>query len=218
MYRKGIVRTITLTGLAAALGLVGAAPALAAPAGEPIFTSADLNGDGTRDTVISRPAINGKQVISATVNGKRTAIVLPADPWFGIVAPRVADLDADGRAELLVATTLGANTAFFAVLDFDGRNLTQVVGADNKPFEVAEGGGIAAHVGYMCMAPGGNRLFVTVVSSADDISAPAGEITYTGTRTIYSLRAGALTVLEQDAITSRPLADPVTMVDAASCV
>jgi hypothetical protein len=218
MNRNGIVRTVTLTGLAAALGLAGAAPALAAPAGEPIYTAADLNGDGTRDTVTSWQAGHGEQVVSATVNGRRTSVHLPADRRFGIVAPRVADLNGDGRAELLVATSLGATTSVFSVLHFDGRRLSRVVGADNKPFEVAEGGGVAAHLGYLCMAPGGDRLFVTVVSSADDVSRPADEITYTGTRTIYTLRDGALSVLEEDAFVSRPTSDSVTMVYAASCV
>jgi hypothetical protein len=215
MNRNGIVRTVTLTGLAAALGLAGAAPALA---DEPIYTAADLNGDGTRDTVTSWQKGHSEQVVSATVNGRHTSIHLPVDSQFGVVAPRVADLNGDGRAELLVATSVGANTTFYSVLHFDGRNLSRVVDADDKPFEVAEGGGIAAHLGYMCMAPGGDRLFVTVTSSADDVSRPDDEITYTGARTIYMLRDGALSVLEQDAFTSRPTSDPVTMVDAASCV
>jgi hypothetical protein len=218
MTRNGIVRTVTLTGLAAALGLAGAAPASAAPADEPIRTAADLNGDGTPDTVTSWQTGHGEQVVSATVNGRRTSIHLPVDRRFGVLAPRVADLNGDGRAELLVATSLGATTSFFSVLHFDGRGLRRVVGAGNRPFEVAEGGGVAAHLGYMCMAPGGDRLFVTVTSSADDVSGPAGEITYTGTRTVYTLRDGALSVLEEDAFASRPTSDPVTMVDAASCV
>lgn len=218
MNRNRIVRTVTLTGIVAALGFAGAAPALAASVHGPIYTAADLNGDGTRDTVASWQSGHDDQVVSATVNGRTTAIRLPVDSYFGNVAPRVADLNGDGRAELLVATSLGANTTYFSVLHFDGTSLSRVVGADNKPFEVIEGGGIAAHFGYLCMAPGGGRLFVTVASSADDLNAPGGEITYTGTRTVYTLRDGALSVLEQDAFTSRPTSDPVTMVNAASCV
>ena len=63
--------------------------------------------------------------------------------------------------------------------------------------------------------PGGDRLSVTVASSADGVGRPTDEIT--GARTIYTLRDGALSVLEEDAFASRPTSDSVTMVDAASC-
>ncbi|MEV6873191.1 VCBS repeat-containing protein [Amycolatopsis sp. NPDC051128] len=218
MHRNGIVRTATLTAFAVALGFAGAAPALAASPDAPIHTAADLNGDGTRDDVVSWRAIRGDQVVSATVNGQRTSIHLPADARFGVLPPRVADLNGDGRAELLVATSFGADASTYSVLHFDGRKLSQVVGADHRPFSVAEGGGAAAHLGYMCMAPGGDRLFVTVVSSADDVTRPADEITYTGTRTTYTLRDGVLSVLEEDAFAGRPTSDSITLVDAASCV
>ncbi|OXM64031.1 FG-GAP repeat domain-containing protein [Amycolatopsis vastitatis] len=218
MNRKGIVRKATLTAFAVALGFAGTAPALAASAGTPIHTTADLNGDGTPEDVVSWQAGRGDQVVSAIVNGRRTSIHLPADGRVGILPPRVADLNGDGRAELLVATSFGADTTTFSVLHFDGRKLSRVVGADHRPFSVAEGGGTAAHLGYMCMAPGGDRLFVTVVSSADDVALPADEITYTGTRTIYALRDGALRVLEEDAFAGRPTSDTITMVYAPSCV
>lgn len=213
MNRTGIVRTATVAGLAAALGLAVAAPAMAAP--DPVTTVADLNGDGELETVHAQLVGDGDQLISATVDGTYTSIHLPADSQFGIEAPRVADLNGDGRAELLVARSIGANTTFFSVLHFDGRNLAQVVGADDQPFSVAEGGGVAAHLGYQCTPLEGGRAFATVAAESDDVG--ADQLTYSGTRTVYTLRDGALSVHDTVPFSGRPVTDPVLDADSAGC-
>ncbi|WP_284741385.1 FG-GAP-like repeat-containing protein [Amycolatopsis sp. RTGN1] len=215
MNRTGIVRTATVAGLAAALGLAVAAPAMAAPG--PVTTVADLNGDGEIETVNAQLVGDGDQLISATVDGTYTSIHLPADSQFGIEAPRVADLNGDGRAELLVAQSIGANTTFFAVLHFDGRNLSQVVGADDQPFTVAEGGGVAAHLGYQCTPLEGGRAFATVAAESDDVGRPADQLTYSGTRTVYTLRDGALSVHDTVPFSGRAVTDPVLDADSAGC-
>ncbi|MEA5363208.1 VCBS repeat-containing protein [Amycolatopsis sp., V23-08] len=214
MNRTGLVRTAAVAGLAAALGLTAAAPALAA---EPITTVADLNGDGQPETVTAQLTGEGDQLISATVNGTYTSIHLPADSQFGIQAPRVTDLNGDGWAELIVAQSIGANTTFYSVLHYDGRNLSQVVGADDKPFTVAEGGGIAAHLGYQCTPFEGGRAFATVAAETDDISRPVDQLTYSGKRTVYTLRDGALSIQDTTPFSGRKLTDPVLTEDPASC-
>ncbi|MFI5593117.1 VCBS repeat-containing protein [Amycolatopsis sp. NPDC051758] len=217
MNRIGLVRTATLAGLAAALGLAAAVPALAAPVTDPVTTVADLNGDGEIETVTAQLTGDGDQLISATVNGVYTSIHLPADSQFGIEAPRVTDLNGDGRAELVVTRSVGANTTFFSVLHYDGRNLGEVVGADDKPFSVAEGGGVAAHLGYQCTPLEGGRAFSTVAAETDDIGRPVDQLTYSGTRTVYTLRDGALSVSETVPFSGRPLTDPVLAADPATC-
>ena len=215
MNRTGIVRTATVTGVAAALSLAAAVPALAAPA-DPVTTVADLNGDGELEAVTVRQT-GDDQLISATVNGTYTSIHLPLDSQFGIEAPRVTDLNGDGRAELVVTQSVGANTTFFSALHFDGRNLSPIVGPDDQPFSFAEGGGVAAHLGYTCTPFEGGRAFVVVASENDDVSRPTGRFTYSGTRTAYTLRDGALSVQEPTPITARPANDPLLAVDAAGC-
>jgi len=214
MNRTGLVRTVAIAGLAAALGLTAAAPAMAA---DPITTVADLNGDGEIETVNAQLTGDSDQLISATVNGTYTSIHLPADSQFGIEAPRVTGLNGDGRAELIVTQSVGANTTFFSVLHYDGRNLSQVVGADDKPFSVAEGGGLAAHLGYQCTSLEGGRAFATVAAETDDISRPVEQLTYSGTRTVYTLRDGALSVHDTIPFSGRPSTDPVLSADSASC-
>ncbi|MDT7797962.1 MAG: hypothetical protein QOI78_1395 [Actinomycetota bacterium] len=201
MNRTGLVRTAAVAGLAA----------------DPITTVADLNGDGELETVHAQLTGEGDQLISATVNGTYTSIHRPADSRFGIEAPRVTDLNGDGRAELVVAQSIGANTTFFSVLHYDGRNLSQVVGADDKPFSVAEGGGVAAHLGYQCTPLEGGRAFATVAAETDDISRPVDQLTYSGTRTVYTLRDGALSVHDTVPFSGRPSTDPVLDADSASC-
>ncbi|MEU0791064.1 FG-GAP-like repeat-containing protein [Amycolatopsis sp. NPDC005961] len=217
MNRIGVVRTAAITGLAAALGLAAAVPAMAAPGADPVTTVADLNGDGEIETVNAQLVGEDDQLISATVDGTYTSIHLPADSRFGIQAPRVADLNGDGRAELLVARSIGANTTFFAVLHFDGRNLGQVVGPDDQPFSVAEGGGVAAHLGYQCAPLDGGRAFATVAAESDDVGRPVDQLTYSGTRTVYTLRDGALSVHDTVPFSGRPVTDPVLDADSAGC-
>ncbi|EMD26426.1 FG-GAP repeat domain-containing protein [Amycolatopsis azurea] len=216
MKHTRIIRTATITGVAAALSLGAIVPALAAPAGDPVTTVADLDGDGELETVTAQLTGDNDQVISATVNGTFTSIHLGADSSVPLEAPRVTDLNGDGRAELIVTQSVGANTTFFTALHYDGRNLSQVVDNDSKPLSVAEGGGVAAHLGYQCTPlQGGGRTFETVAAEADDIS--ADPLTYSGTRTVYTLRDGALTTQSTVAIDHRPVTDPALSTDAASC-
>ncbi|WP_370961741.1 FG-GAP-like repeat-containing protein [Amycolatopsis sp. cg9] len=215
MNRTGIVRTAAVTGVAAAaLSLAAAVPALAAPG--PVTTAADLDGDGEPETVTAQQT-GDDQLISATVHGTYTSIHLPADSQFGVEAPRVTDLNGDGRAELVVTQSVGANTTFFSALHFDGRNLSPVVGPDGQPFSFAEGGGVAAHLGYGCTPFEGGRAVVVVASENDDVSRPAEQFTYSGTRTVYTLRDGALSVQESTPVTARPATDPLLAVDEAGC-
>lgn len=216
MNRTGLVRTATVAGLAAALGFAAAAPASAAGP-DPVTTVADLDGNGEIETVTAQLTGDSDQLISATVNGAYTSIHLPADSRFGIEAPRVTDLNGDGRAELVVARSIGANTTFYSVLHYDGRNLSQVVGADDQPFSVAEGGGVAAHLGYQCTPLEGGRAFTTVAAETDDLGRPVDQLTYSGTRTAYTLRDGALSVYEKTSFTARPAKDPVLATDSGSC-
>ncbi|RZQ61422.1 FG-GAP repeat domain-containing protein [Amycolatopsis suaedae] len=216
MNRKGIVRAATLTGIAAALSLTATATATAAPATEPVTTVADLDGDGEIETVTATPA-GDDQVISATVQGVPASIRVGADSAAGLEAPRVADLNGDGRAELIVTQSVGANTTHFTTLHFDGGNLSQVVGPDGTPVALAEGGGIAARLGYNCSPEGGGRTFGTVAAEADNLGSPAGELTYSGTRTVYTLRDGALSVRETVPFTGRPATDPLVVADPATC-
>ncbi|ANN17273.1 hypothetical protein SD37_17560 [Amycolatopsis orientalis] len=222
MNHTGIIRTVTITGITAALGLATVVPALAGPLSTPspgpVTTVADLDGDGEIETVTAQLTGDNDQVISATVHGTFTSIHVGADSAFPLEAPRVTDLNGDGRAELIVAQSIGANTTFFSALHYDGRNLGQIVDDNDKPLSIAEGGGVAAHLGYQCTPlEGGGRTFETVAAEADDISAPADRITYSGSRTVYTLRDGALTTQNTLPITRRPVTDPVLGTDAATC-
>ncbi|SEF23877.1 hypothetical protein SAMN05421837_102459 [Amycolatopsis pretoriensis] len=208
-------RIATLAGLTAALGIAAAVPALAAPVAGPVTAVADLNGDGDPETVTARLTADDDQLISAAVHGTYTSIHLPADSRFGLAAPRVTDLNGDGRAELVVTRSVGANTTFFSVLHFDGRNLSEVVGPDDQPFSVAEGGGVAAHLGYGCTPFEGGRAFVSVAAESDDVG--ADQLTYSGTRTVYTLRDGALSVQEPTPFSARPVTDPVLATDSGTC-
>jgi hypothetical protein len=220
MNRAGIIRVATVTGIAAALSLATVIPASAAPStpAEPVTTVADLDGDGEIETVSAEQTGAHDQVISATVNGTFTSIHIGADGYAGIEAPRVTDLNGDGRAELIVVQSVGVNTMFSTALHFDGRNLSQVVDEADKPLSVAEGGGVAAHLGYQCTSlEGGGRTFETVAAEADDISAPVEQITYSGTRTVYTLRDGALTAQNTIPFSARQATDPVLATDATTC-
>ena len=88
----------------------------------------DLNGDGTPDTAqLSAIGDGAQQSLKFTVDGRVTEAVLTGDPSFGTQPMRVLDVNHDGRQEVLVTESIGANTTWFSVWD---------LGADGAPREL----------------------------------------------------------------------------------
>jgi len=148
---------------------------------------ADLDGDGQADRVTVSPVPNTRQQnLTATVGGVTQVVQVPWDSSSGVQAPRVVDVNDDGRDEVLVTESVGANTDGFSLwgIFYGSDSLRPVVGVDQAPPRLWEGGGASVMSRYGCEVAGGNRELVTV--SALRAEAP-GEY-FEGERVTYRPR------------------------------
>ncbi|HET6725579.1 MAG TPA: FG-GAP-like repeat-containing protein [Gammaproteobacteria bacterium] len=89
--------------------------------GCPFVATGDINGDGRPDVAVASNSENTVQVllnVSGTIDNAGTVYDLPADSEP--TQPRLADLDKDGRLDIVVAQTAGAVTASVLYGNGDG--------------------------------------------------------------------------------------------------
>ncbi|MFR9730266.1 FG-GAP repeat domain-containing protein [Saccharopolyspora sp. MS10] len=215
MGKNGIRAGVGIGALAAAaMALV---PAGVAVADSTETVTADLDGNGTPDTAkLAAIGDGSQQLLKFTVDGKVTEATLPGDAYAGTQPMRVLDVNHDGRQEVLVAESIGANTAWFSVWDLgaDGapRELTT---QDGQPLKINEGGGVAARLGYEC-APAGSdgRVLITLAASNES---PTTEPAYDGARIAFDVRDGVATPVDEYSFTGVGQDDPVLRVVPESC-
>ncbi|OLT14644.1 hypothetical protein BJF78_18230 [Pseudonocardia sp. CNS-139] len=132
-------------------GAVLAVAALLGPADAPgpdedeAFVAADVDGDGVADPVTLRRIGPATQLLRVALADEIRDAVVPVDdlggPALPLAEPRPADLDGDGRAELLLVTAVGANTTAYQVWRFtDDRGLHAVTDEHGEPWRLHEGG------------------------------------------------------------------------------
>ncbi|QWF78656.1 VCBS repeat-containing protein [Amycolatopsis sp. CA-230715] len=203
-----------LTGVVAAALAATAGSASASEPPQRATAQADLDGNGTLETVTLTKSGDAMD-LSTTVEGKTVHANVPGDGFAGTVSPlRVADFNGDGAADLVVRYSVGANTDWFGVWDFDGTGFRQLTTPDGKALMLNEGGGLAARTGYAC-ADVPSRELTSVAAEADDIS--ANPITYTGSRTTYQVRDGVATPQRTMDLKSVPSADPLVSPNPDTC-
>lgn len=205
-------RAVATTGaIAAAIALFSTGTAAADQPAQQDAT-ADLDGDRVQEDVTLYKSTEDTQVLAAIVDGQPESATIPADLGDGVEPIRVTDLNGDGRDEMIIAESAGANTVWYSVWHYrDGRGLAGVGTEDGHQLTIFEGGGVAARSGYAC----GDDAFAVLNAEADDIS--ADPVTYSGSRTIYELRDG--TAVSTDEITFHHATDDqaVMRADPHSC-
>ncbi|KAA9158118.1 VCBS repeat-containing protein [Amycolatopsis acidicola] len=206
---------ITVGTLAAALALL--TPGIAS-ATEPSATvqqaTPDLDGDGYPDLATLTMAGDGQQRLDFTVRGETTSVQLTGDPAQGVQPMRVTDMNGDGRQEVVVVESVGANTTFSTVWDHAGSGPRALSTSDGKPLQLAEGGGMAARLGYECASnAAGGRDLITLQVSRDDGDA----VTYTGSRVRYEITDDVVHQVNDYTISSVGQDDPVLRTAPASC-
>lgn len=180
--------------LATSLALITAILTLATPANaatDGFTVDADLDGDGRTDRATIEPVVGdpGRQLLTVTIRGDRvatrvTALIPLASP-FGVRPPRVVDLDADGRDEIVVVESVGANTDGSTAWGLFG-GLRPVTSTDGTPLRLWEGGGISALSRYGCEPADGARRLVTVAATLVD----RDNLVYAGDRVTYTVTGG----------------------------
>lgn len=183
---KLVASTLALFAAAAAF----ATPAAAATAPTQHAVQADLNGDGTLDRVVVRAVPNNpnEQVLVATVGRVNYVAREALDAFDTTVQPlRVVDTNADGRDEVLLTESVGANTNTFSVWGlFDGWRPIKM--PDQSRLRLFEGGAVYSFSTFGCDTIAAQRKLVTVAGWLDEMES---EI-YMGVRVTYSVGFGAV--------------------------
>lgn len=214
--RNQIVRAAVVTGalVGAFLPVSGpaAAPADAAEPDRPAYVEADLDGDGALDPVTLHQVTPESMLLRVGLAEEPEEVTVPGNARD--LAPRVVDLDSDGRDELLVPESVGANTIIFTPWGYaPGAGLRPTVDESGAPWRVAEGGGVSAISGYGCVADHDGRQAVLVDARLDDDA----EDRYSGSRTVYTIEDGVATPTASTPVEAAPREDPLLQVDPATC-
>lgn len=211
---NGIRASASIGALAAAMAL---APFGVAAADSTETSTLDLDGNGTLDTATLAAVGDGsRQVLKFTVDGRVAEATLTGDAYAGTRPMRVLDVNHDGKQELLVSESVGANTEWFGVWDLgaDGapRGMTT---QDGRPLKINEGGGVAARLGYEC-APAGSdgRVLITLAASNESQTT---EPAYDGERVAYDVRDGVATPVDEYPFAGVGQDDPVLVVTPGTC-
>lgn len=151
--------------------------------------SADLDGDGRQDTVSVHQVTANRQLLVAAVGGTRLSAYVPLDSAVGVRPPRVVDVDADGRDEVVVTESVGANTLKFTAWGLFGGRLAPITLPHGDALALWEGGGVSATSAYGCVEQAGGRVLVLTGGYALD----AGFTRYRGERTTFTVADGVAT-------------------------
>lgn len=198
--------------IAFGLGMLPATAA-AAPAEQ---AAPDLNGDGRPDSAALEPVGDGSQQrLTFTVDGRTTERVLPGDAYAGVQPMRITDVNGDGKQEVLVTESVGANTLTFELADLgpDG-GVRLMTTSDGQPMPLHEGGGIAARSGYECAPAGQGRMLITLGATNES---PTPTPAYDGSRIGWDVRDGVAAQIDEYPFQGVPQDDPVLHVDPATC-
>lgn len=212
MKRINLGKAAVIAG--SALIAFGVAVPASAAENSPVQVRADLNGDGQLETVDVTAYDDTRQLLRTVVDGTTWETLVTYDSYAGVQPPRVVDLGGDGRDELVVTESVGANTTYFSAWDLGPAGWRQLTTPDRKPLQLVEGGGIAAHAGYTCLDDHDGRELVTVIAEGDLTADP---ITYTGKRTSYLVADGVATPVSSSDITNEPREAPALQVDPDLC-
>ncbi|EWC62156.1 hypothetical protein UO65_2522 [Actinokineospora spheciospongiae] len=194
------------------ISLVGAVPALAAPS---VTARADLNGDGTAETITLTTQTDGtEQLLSATVGGQTRTLVLPLSSADGAQPIRVVDINKDRKAELLVTESTGDGTTTFNIVDLGTGGFRVATTPDGQALRFFEGGGPGARSGYTCKEFFGTREF-TILFAVASSSAPNPD--FIGTLASYRFANGVATPSSQIPIFGVKGDNPQLVVNPSAC-
>ncbi len=208
-----------LRALVPALALVAAAPAAWADGpvagAADVKLGADLDGDGRVDRVGVREVGDapGTQELVAVVRGVRFTARMPLRSTLGAAPLRIVDVDVDGRDEVVVTESHGANTVLLTVWGLHRTGLRAVVTPDGTPLVLAEGGGVSAVSRYGCEVVDGQRHLVTVTG---EVAWTSDTWVYDGERVTYAVRDGVATATSTTPVLAERDA-PAYQVDPKSC-
>jgi hypothetical protein len=130
----------------------------------------------------------------------------------GVQPMRITDLDTNGRDELVVTESLGANTSGFGVWGLYDGELAPVTLVDGTPLRLWEGGGISAISRYGCGIDHDGRSLTQVGGVAVDVDFTV----YEGESVTYVVDGRLATETWRSPVRG-PRDDPAFQVNPADC-
>lgn len=172
-------------------------------------TYGNVNGYGTDERVTVRDIDEDTHELVVTFsNGSvdRYRYSVDAGP---VRTPRITDINRDGRDEVLVFTSTGANTSRLRILTLaPGIGWISVKGSANRVFHLWEGGGVAAASRYRCEAD----LLAKVSAEID-----SNGRTYSGTVNWYLLEDTKVDWLYTERFSGVSASNPVLAHNPGTC-
>jgi hypothetical protein len=196
-----------------------AAPCIAAAqeSSEVVSADADVDGDGAANRVTLQQVAPGTQLLRVGMPEEFLGARVEGDESLPLIVPFVVDVNGDGRDEVVLATSLGANTNTFEVWSVDDGRLHAVTTEDGRPWRFHEGGGVSAIGAYGC-APGtpGRRLR-TVQARLDDAASGDGTPRYDGAVVTHAVAGGVAHPAATEPLQDVTRDDPRVKADPATC-
>ncbi|OZM84306.1 hypothetical protein CFP66_03030 [Pseudonocardia sp. MH-G8] len=202
--------------------MVGAA-LLAAPgvgaAQEPdvVSADADVDGDGAANPVTLQQVAPGTQLLRVGLADEFVDAQVSGDETLPLIVPFVVDVNGDGRDELILARSLGANTTTFEVWSLDDGRLHAVTTEDGAPWWLYEGGGVSAIGAYGCVPGTPGRQLRDVQARLDDAASGDGTTRYDGAVVTYAVAGGVAHPAATEPLQDVTRDDPRVQVDPATC-
>ena len=210
------MRALAATAVAAAL-LAAPGVAAAQETADRVSADADVDGDGTQERATLEKAAPGTQLLRVELPGGALEGEVHGDEGLPLIVPFVVDVDGDGRDELVLGTSLGANTTTFELWSVDDGRLHAVTAEDGTPWRLHEGGGATALAAYGCVPGTPGRQLRTVQAALDDAASGDGTPRFDGALVTWAVTGGvahpATTADLQDVTRD----DPRTRLDPATC-
>jgi hypothetical protein len=214
---RSTINALATAGLAAAALL--AAPGLAA-AQEPtevVSADADVDGDGVPNRVTLQKVAPGTQLLRVGLAEEFIDARVAGDESLPLIVPFVVDVNGDGRDEMVLATSLGANTNTYEVWSFDDGRLHAVTTEDGAPWRFHEGGGASAIAAYGCVPGTPGRQLRTVQLRLDEAASGAGTDRFDGDAVTHVVAGGVAHPAATEPLQDVTRDDPRLHADPATC-
>ncbi|MHA6621611.1 hypothetical protein [Pseudonocardia sp. DLS-67] len=211
------IRALAVAGIAATALLAGPGAALAQERSDQVSADADLDGDGVADRVTLEKLAPGTQLLRAELPGGPVEARVSGDEALPLIVPFVVDVNGDGRDEMVLGISLGANTTTFEVWGVDAGRLHAVTTEDGAPWRLYEGGGVSAIGEYGCVPGTPGRQLRDVQARLDDAASTDGTPRYDGTLVTYAVAGGVAHPAATQPLQDVTRDDPRTQLDPATC-
>ncbi|GAA0898606.1 hypothetical protein [Pseudonocardia zijingensis] len=211
------IRALAAAGLAAAALVTVPGTALAQYRPAAVTAEADVDGDGAQEHVTLEQLAPGTQLLRVHLPSGYVEDRILGDEGLPLIVPFVVDVNGDGRDELVIATSLGANTNTLQLWSFDDDRLHAVTTEDGATWQLFEGGGVSAMGMYGCVPGTPARQLRDVQATLDEAASTDGTTRYDGTAVTYTVTDGMAHRAVVEPLEDVTRDDPRVQVDPATC-